>query len=774
MKKIVSLSVLLFLSFIASAQWQHTNGPACHSQVYHITADGDATYACCGGGLGIFVSFDDGANWSSVSNGLPLYPAINSQFAVYALVRGGSALVAGTSAGIYRSIDNGASWIPSNTGLPGKTVLGLTVSQNYIIAGLSGGGIFRSQDNGLTWVDANNGISGYDNVWIFANSGSKIFAGAYSGLYYSNDNGGTWFPTAITGMVLSLAASGPVVLVNVNMSGLERSMDGGTTWTIINNSLPYPGSGVGAMTADGSVFYAGGSSGSNYGVMFTTDYGNNWNFLNYGFPSGGGLNCLAVQNSNLFAGLSYDGIFRTNSGTIKWMPANNGMPFTSVTSISSQWVNLFAGTNGGGLYHSTDAGVFWDISVSYGLGDLDIHALCQAGQELLVGTDSGVFVSLTGGLGWTGFNSGFTDLHVHAFAFQGNNIFAGTDDGVYLTTDEGYNWVKKTNGLTNKNTRALLVTAGSVFAGMKNGGLFRSDNNGDSWLDVSGGLTNQDVSSLASAEPAVFAGTANGLFRSTDNGQNWSLVNNGLGSTKINALLTLNTSLFAGTDRGIYLSADFGDTWGSINDGLPDTVITCLGMSRTDLFAGVLGQNVWSRPLSEFLSLEITPQNLSLEQSAESSDTLFIIANTGWSVKGTLPGWLQMSKTTGNGNDRVIFTSLQDNASNAGRVALFTVETTSGLEKAFSVTQKSAIAGIEDPASASILIYPNPARDIVKVVSRPPISCISVYDPAGRILVEQQMNATSTSIDLSGLPKGLLFIKVLVKNGAVYQKIMHI
>jgi ligand-binding sensor domain-containing protein len=344
---------------------------------------------------------------------------------------------------------------------------------------------------------------------------------------------------------------------------------------------------------------------------------------------------------------------------------------------------------------------------------------------------------------------------------------------VYLTTNEGYNWVKKTNGLTNKNTRALLATTGSVFAGIKNGGLFRSDNNGSNWVDVSNGLTNNDVTSLASAGSEVFTGTANGLFRSTDNGQHWTTVSNGLGSSKINALLTLNTSLFAGTDRGIYLSADFGDTWESINGGLPDTVITSLGMSRTDLFAGVLGQNVWTRPLSELLSLEITPQNLLLEQSASSSDTLFIIASTVWSIKGTLPSWLSMSKNTSSGNDQVIFTSLQDNASNTGRVALFTVETNTGLEKAFSVTQKSAIAGIEDLLAGSILIYPNPTYGMLNIVSKTPVSGITLSDPAGRILLEKQVNASNTSIDLSGLPKGLLFIKISVKNGDIYQKIMH-
>ncbi len=770
MKKLFFLSTFILLSFITAAQWQHTNGPACQPTVIHLTVIDSVIYACTGNSLGIYISHDDGDNWTPVSNGIPLFPGGNVN--VTSLVRCGSVLLAGTNTGVYRSTDNGANWSLSNTGLNNTEIEALVVIQNNILAGTYGGGIFRSQDNGLTWGDVNNGIWNTDEVGVFAIAGSRVFAGASTGLYYSDDNGWTWYITTITDWVFSLAVSGQVVLAETMNTGLYRSMDDGNTWTIINNGQPNSNAYVGPFVVDGALIYASGWGGNIPGIMVTADYGDSWSFISYGYPNGEGSNCLAIHGTKLFSGITYFGIYRTGLDKIKWLPANNGIPFTTITSLSSQWVNLYAGTNGGGLYLSTDAGVHWDISVSYGLGDLNIHALCQAGQELLVGTDSGVYVTLTVGYGWTRFNNGLTDTHIRAFAFQGNNIFAGTDDGVYLTTDEGYNWVKKTDGLTNKNTRALLVAGTSVFAGMKDGGLFRSDNNGANWMDVSNGLTNLDVTSLAAAGSVIFTGTGDGLFRSQDNGQNWTTVSSGLGSSKINALLMLSTSLFAGTDKGIYLSADLGDTWESINDGLPDTVITSLGMSRTDLYAGVLAQNVWIRPLSELLSLEINPQNLVLNQNASSSDTLFIIANSGWSVRGTLPEWLSMSKTSGSGSDEVIFTSLQDNQSNAGRVAVFTVESTSGGEKAFSVLQKSAIAGIEDPVAGSLVIYPNPTEGTLNIVSRKPISSITVYDPAGYQLLEKQVNAENTEIDLSGMPKELLFIKISGKDGIVFRKIL--
>ena len=73
-------------------------------------------------------------------------------------------------------------------------------------------------------------------------------------------------------------------------------------------------------------------------------------------------------------------------------------------------------------------------------------------------------------------------------------------------------------------------------------------------------------------------------------------------------------------------------------------------------------------------------------------------------------------------------------------------------------------------ADNSISVYPNPVKNTVLVKAGSAIQSLSLFDVQGRLLETRSGNVTS--IDLSGKPKGLYFLKVTTTNGAKIEKIV--
>jgi hypothetical protein len=114
------------------------------------------------------------------------------------------------------------------------------------------------------------------------------------------------------------------------------------------------------------------------------------------------------------------------------------------------------------------------------------------GTNLFAGTDGGgVFLSTNNGTSWTAVNTGLTNTDVCPSPFQGTNLFAGTwGGGVFLSTNNGTSWTAVNTGLTNTYVWSLAVSGTNLFAGTGGGGVFLSTNNGTSWTAVNTGLTN--------------------------------------------------------------------------------------------------------------------------------------------------------------------------------------------------------------------------------------------------------------------------------------------
>jgi len=86
---------------------------------------------------------------------------------------------------------------------------------------------------------------------------------------------------------------------------------------------------------------------------------------------------------------------------------------------------------------------------------------------------------------------------------------------------------------------------------------------------------------------------------------------------------------------------------------------------------------------------------------------------------------------------------------------------------------KTQTTGIEDITQVNIIIYPNPASDILNIKSDAPIHSFEMYDALGRLVLNKtKLFGTESTMDVSSLTHGIYFIKLRTISGTVDYKVV--
>ena len=162
----------------------------------------------------------------------------------------------------------------------------------------------------------------------------------------------------------------------------------------------------------------------------------------------------------------------------------------------------------------TTATVFSLLPVNGGGGDL----------LLLAGTNGGgIFISTNHGSSWHAGNTGLTNMIVTTLAASGSKLFAGTKGGgIFSSIDDGETWSPADSGLTNNTVWTIAGVGDHLFAAT-GGGVFHSIDNGTTWNAVNSGLPSTAASTLAifttgNGDTTLYSAVYGGLFRSTNFG----------------------------------------------------------------------------------------------------------------------------------------------------------------------------------------------------------------------------------------------------------------
>jgi photosystem II stability/assembly factor-like uncharacterized protein len=624
----------------SNAQWQSLGGPGGRS-ITTLAASGKYLFA--GTPFGIFVSADDGANWTPAG-------ATGSAASGEALTQGiypfGPDIFARTQSGLYSSRDNGVSWTAVNSGLPEhEEVTCLVDDGGVLFCGLQKGGIYRSTDRGAHWMMAGVGLTNEEFAWIssLARLGQVLYVGYdfFYGIYCSGDSGASWAPMlpALPGKenIEFLVTVGRRLLAGTG-DGLFAIEDGAKAWSRLGEEWGTDRR-ITFLASSGEAILAGLEDGR---AFLSMDAGASWAqtvlALAGDEPE---ISGFAAIGPRLFVGIADRGLIRSDDLGATWAPVETGFPSPAdIPCIARMGGDLFTALRKqgapGSLLVKTAGGPGWE-SLGFVLQeDKDFTCLETAGTNLIAGTEAGLFVSDDRGRSWSpvGPESGGPPW-VYCLETVGARVFACTSNGILMSTDLGRTWLQVFPRPPQESSFECLVQVGGVLLAGGYDGIYLSRDRGETWTRAGRGISRwAGWTSLATDGKVIVAGvwpserkkpraveedpalviaaieTEYDIAISTDEGQSWRVVDAGLPEKfRVGRLLATSSGFVASLEStytksgrysaGLFLSTDGGMHWTSDWPGYwSAAAINDFLVEKDEILVATLGAGIWRLPLS--------------------------------------------------------------------------------------------------------------------------------------------------------------------------------
>ncbi len=544
---------------------------------------------------------------------------------------------------VFSSANNGQSWTACGT--PPGPLDGLTLDPTTgAIYGNGETDVLASFDHCATWTSL-----GFDrNTQGAGIIGSTLVVGADDGTWQWDGTTWTHYSTMFDGESVGNIVVDPINRQRIfigGANGIEQSLDGGASWTVVNTGLG--GLGVEfivldagqpmrvlAETSDGTSTYiyysldggmtwnqvtdAGNSIGidpssSNFAILFSWS-----NSLETSFDGGQTFNGpdfrsasmqVASVNNYLFGASSSvlattnRGVFSAPDHNLVWTERDVGIEAWTINSITvGDTGTIFLGTFAGVL-RSDDGGQSWSESTTGLLVDSNTSSVVQLPTDPnTILTASFGEISKSADHGMT-YSTVFTcdqndDYHVHVARLVAGKIIAGAWADA-LTSDASWTvFTHRTVGATFRDVRDILAldSTGTMLVAGTEDGVYLSTNGGASFVTASSGLGNLDVNRLALlSDGTLLAGTVSGLYRAPSAGGQWTA--SGLPTANVADLLVTANHVLAATDGGVFDSPD-GLTWTSIH-GLEAHYPQSLAFDHSGrLLVGTNGFGLYATPLT--------------------------------------------------------------------------------------------------------------------------------------------------------------------------------
>ena len=190
-------------------------------------------------------------------------------------------------------------------------------------------------------------------------------------------------------------------------------------------------------------------------------------------PPGGDVVALSIDPTTpttLYAGTDRGGVFKSTDSGGTWSDLGLGpaVGFSELVIDPQTPTTLYAATSYDGVFKSTDSGATWNTFNNHGLDDpyVTVTVLAIAPPALYAGTIWGVYKSTDGGGSWQGTGPPAAAVwNVVIDPTTPRTLYVGTGGGVLKSTDGGGAWPRASTPIElqyNELSDFLELLAGHV------------------------------------------------------------------------------------------------------------------------------------------------------------------------------------------------------------------------------------------------------------------------------------------------------------------------
>lgn len=557
-----------------------------------------------------------------------------------------------------------------------------------------------------------------------------------------------------------------IVLTHSNES-VFRSTDSGDSWTQIPLEYTYRGEAHFPTATVGYIFQQSGGP-----LLKSTDAGATWDSI-YQFDANAYYGDWVDEN----IGFLYDQnrhIFKTTDGGSNWaLVTDTGVPVNLRHLVALSETELVAYVFPSNIFRSTDGGVTWVNNTTIGVGQFGLRFagihnnggdfwISSWGTEILYSTDS----LQTATSQFPGLRPVF-----EAVVFPSNEIGYALQEriGMFKTTDGGDTWTQQTNEFFTVSRDFLVLDEETVIIPYNNSGPQITEDGGQTWESLFPEAI-QDTTFVFHIEQLpggrlYLFGSVHGVY-SDDGGNTWEVIYHGFNAFPRSMVFIDDQNGVVGFDGGkILATTNGGASWELVVDGdftsqsISNLFVrdngTIVYIGRGVVRCSSDGGQTWNTDACDGLSApgaivqgpdgtwysgRLFPSQEDLlsdiQRSTDEGQSWESIAGfCAYAIPGTV---------TPDGRYLYVYQS----AGFLGRVDLDDIVGTDEVLRS-AITQAK--------------VYPNPTNGLLLVDLPQDAGMVQVvlYDMHGRQLQQQLGNTPSLIFDLSALPGGIYFLKVL-------------
>ncbi len=319
------------------SHWYFTGfEPYTHADIHSLDIAGGKLL--CGSDGGLFVSTNDGNDWSNLSSGLQI-----TQFYRLGCSATDASMVIAGAQDNGMNLMSGGDWahVLGADGMEGAIDPG---DPQIVYGEWQNGGISRSDDGGQSMFNISwpiNEEGAWVTPFVIDPLDPQILVAGYNNVWMSFDRGDNWepisfFQTELTIRALAIAPSDDDVIYCANPASFFRTTEGGFQWDELGAGLQDNMVTAIAVDPDNAahVFVSLGGYAEGLKVYESTDAGDSWVNISGNLPNVP-VNTIVYQNGSddgLYVGTDL-GVFYTDNGLSNWQPFTTGLPKVPVMEL---------------------------------------------------------------------------------------------------------------------------------------------------------------------------------------------------------------------------------------------------------------------------------------------------------------------------------------------------------------------------------------------------------------------------------------------------------